>query len=394
MAENKVFLHVDMDAFFASIEQRDHPEWKGKPVIVGGLPGDRRSVVSTASYEARKFGVHSAMPTSKAYELCPQGIYTRGNYRHYSEVSEAIMEILKSFTPDVNQLSIDEASLDITGTEMLFGPPEILAKKIKEEIFKETALTVSCGLASSAYLAKLASEVNKPDGLYRIPQGKEENFMLHLPLKKIIGIGDKTLSKLNKNGFFTTKDIYEKPAELLKIIFGQSMGQFLYNVVRGIESESSGNTSHSLSNEKTFPYDLNDLYTIETSLLELCEEVMFRLLREKHYAKTVFIKIRYEDFSTITVQETLQEYITSSDMLFETVKKLFEKKYNYEKGIRLLGVGFQNIEEECSTIQASLFDFGEKKKMAVENAILKLSEKHPETKIQKARLFSKKQEES
>ena len=167
-----------MDAFFASVEQRDHPEWKGKPVIVGGLPGEPRSVVSTASYEARKFGVHSAMPVFKAVKLCPDGIFTHGNHRHYAEISMQIMQILSKYSPDLRQVSIDEASLDLTGTELLFGEPDALALKIQKEIFNETKLTVSIGLASNAYLAKLASEVNKPNGFFAIPMGQEENFML------------------------------------------------------------------------------------------------------------------------------------------------------------------------------------------------------------------------
>lgn len=388
--QDKVYLHIDMDAFFASVEQRDHPEWKGKPVIVGGLPDERRSVVSTASYEARVFGVHSAMPTAKAYELCPHGIYTRGNMKHYAEISDVIMKILEQFTPDVNRISIDEASLDITGTQMLFGPPDALALKIQKEIFEKTKLTVSCGLASTKYLAKLASEVKKPNGFFQIQKGKEEDFMLSLPLKKVWGIGNKTLEKMNRSGFFTTRDIHEKPIEVLKMVFGEAMGTFLYNAVRGKETENDEKIqSHSLSNETTFPFDITDIYAAETAILELSSCVMFRLLKEKKHSRTVFVKIRYEDFSTLTAQETSADYITSSDMLFERAKNLFEKKYIPGKGIRLLGVALQNVEEKPETLQGTLFDFGEKKKIAVENAILEFSEKHPETKIQKARLFAK-----
>ncbi len=386
----RTYLHVDMDAFFASVEQREHPEWRGRPVIVGGLPGDRRSVVSTASYEARRFGVHSAMPTARAYELCPDGIYTRGNIRLYSEVSEEIMDIFRKYTPDLHQISIDEASLDLTGTEMLFGPPDILAKKIQDEVRKKTDLTVSCGLASTRYLAKLASEVKKPDGFHQIPVGSEEDFMLSLPLKKIWGIGEKTLEKMNRSGFFTTRDVHQKPPELLQMVFGSSLGTFLYRVVRGMEVDEEKKVhSHSISNETTFPFDLKSIYAVETALMELCLSVMFRLLREKKYSRTVCVKVRYEDFSTVTVQETLSDYITSSDLLYERAKTLLEKKYSQEKGIRLIGVALQNVEESPRAEQGVLFDFGEKKKMAVENAILKLSAKHPETKIQKARLFSK-----
>lgn len=381
----KCFLHVDMDAFFASVEQHDHPEWKGKPVIVGGLPDERRSVVSTASYEARKFGVHSAMPSAAAYRLCPQGIFTHCRMARYSEISAQIMEILSQFSPDVQQLSIDEACIDITGTEKLFGPPEEIARQIKAQIAEKTGLTVSCGIAQTRYLSKIASEIKKPDGLFIVPTGTEEDFMMTLPLKKVWGIGKKTLERLHKAGFYTTKQIFEKQKELLCIAFGTGTGTFLYNAVRGLETESFSAPTHSVSNETTFPFDLTDRYTAETALMELCCNVYFRLLREKSYSRTVMVKIKYEDFSTVTVQETSDEYITSADDLYRRTCALFEKKADMTKGIRLLGVGAENVETEKAGGQQTLFDFGEKKKQAVENAILSLNEKHPEIKIKKAR---------
>ena len=224
------YLHADLDAFFASVEQLDHPEYRGKPVIVGGLPQDKRSVVSTASYEARVFGVHSAMPSAKAYELCPQGIFVHGRMKRYSELSYQIMQIFSDFSPDVQQMSIDEAFIDLTGTEKLFGPPEQTAKKIKERVKKETGLTVSIGLAPTKYLAKLASDMQKPDGFYQIEEGTEEQFMLNLPLKKVWGIGDKTYEALKMAGLKTTRDIHEKSLGALTFttpVFlpGESQGQ-------------------------------------------------------------------------------------------------------------------------------------------------------------------------
>ena len=379
-----------MDAFFASVEQRDHPEWRGKPLIVGGLPGEPRSVVSTASYEARKYGVHSAMPVFKAVKLCPNGIFIHGNHKHYSEVSMQIMQILSKYSPDLHQVSIDEASMEMTGTELLFGEPDKVALKIQKEIFEQTKLTVSIGLASNSYLAKLASEVNKPNGFFAIPNGQEENFMLSLPLKKVWGIGTKTLEKLNRNGFFTTKDIYLRSREFLVSSFGDCTGNFLYNTVRGIETPTKGPSAHSISNEITFPEDITNVYTAETALMELCYSIMFRILREESFSRTVFLKIRYDDFSTFTVQQTFSEYITSTDDLFEKLKSIFEKKYENGRGIRLLGAGLENIQGKDAPVQEVLFDFGEKKKQAVENAILKLSSKHPEIKIQKARTLKNK----
>lgn len=383
------FLHVDLDAFFASVEQLDNPVYRGKPVIVGGLPGERRSVVSTASYEARRYGVHSAMPTAEAFRLCPQGIFVHGRMQRYHEISAKIMDIFREYSPDVNQMSVDEAFIDLTGTEALFGEPAETAKRLKKEVKEKTGLTVSVGLASSKYIAKIASELSKPDGFYEVKRGTEEQFMLSLPLKKIWGIGPKTIERINGAGIFTTREIYEKSAGLLCILFGKSTGTFLYNVVRGIDNDtfSRDASSRSLSVETTFAYDLTDIYTAETALMELSHTVMFRLLREGYTSRTIMIKLRYDDFSTVSIRETSSSDITSVDDLYARACFLFEKKYEKGRGIRLLGVGAENIEDIDAPRQQELFDFGEKKKQAVEKAILKLEKKHPDIKVHKARLL-------
>ena len=383
------FLHVDLDAFFASVEQLDHPEYRGKPLIVGGLPGEKRSVVSTASYEARKYGVHSAMPVSKAYQLCPDGIYVHGNMKRYAELSYQIMNIFRDFSPDIQQISIDEAFIDLTGTEKLFGPPEQTAYKIKEAVKQQTGLTVSVGLAPTKYLAKIASDMNKPDGFYCIQEGQEEDFMLNLPLKKVWGIGDKTQEALKSAGLRTTRAIHEKSREALIFMFGENTGSFLYDVVRGIEAVDFDRKtkSHSISNETTFPYDVTDSYTAETTILELCHSVMFRLLREKGFSKTVMVKIRYEDFTTVSVQQTFSDYVLTLDSLYARAKELFERKYEQGRGIRLIGIALENIEATQKSQQQSLFDDGTEKKQKVESAILNLEKKHPEIKIHKARML-------
>jgi len=383
------YLHVDLDAFFASVEQLDHPEYRGKPVIVGGKPEDRRSVVSTASYEARKFGVHSAMPTFQAYKLCPQGIYVHGRMDRYAELSYQIMNILKNYSPDVDQMSIDEAFIDITGTEKLFGPPLETAKKIKAEVKLKTGLTVSIGIAPTKYLAKIASGFQKPDGITFIQQGEEESFMLALPLNKVWGLGPKSLELIRSKGIRTTRDIYELPMENLEFMFGKNMGNYLYEVVRGNEKATFKREAknHSISAETTFPYDLTDIYTIETELLELAHGVFFRLLKEGGYSRTAFVKIRYDDFTTGSVQETIERNIITLDSYFEIIKRLFEKRYEPGRDIRLLGVGFENIEDEEKPYQQDLFDNNDEKKQAVEKAILNLEKKHPEIKVRKARTF-------
>ncbi|MBQ0039348.1 MAG: DNA polymerase IV [Treponema sp.] len=385
----KVFLHVDLDAFFASVEQHDHPEYKGKPVIVGGLPGDRRSVVSTASYEARKYGVHSAMPTFKAVKLCPNGIYLRGNYQRYSQVSAQIMAIFGDFSPTVIQMSIDEAFIDITGTEHLFGPPVEAAKKIKERVKEETGLTVSVGIASTMYIAKIASGYRKPDGITYVPKGKETEFMLSLPLDKVWGAGSKTQERMEACGIKTVKDIYSKSKALLVTLFGDATGQFLYNAVRGNEDMVFGEDakSHSLSAETTFVYDLTDLYVIETAIMDLANQLIWRMHKENVRARTVGLKIRYEDFKTVSIQETSDNPIANADDLFERYRRLFNRKYEKGKGIRLLGVTVQNVESTENPVQGQLFDFGDAKKAKVEKAIFDMENKNPDLRLRKARLM-------
>lgn len=384
-------LHLDMDAFFASVEQLDHPEYRGKPLIVGGKPEDRRSVVSTASYEARKYGVHSAMPTYKAYELCPNGIFVYGNMKRYSEVSYHVMSILHDYSPDVEQMSIDEAFIDLTGTEKLFGPPIETAKKIKERVKRETGLTISVGIAPTKYLAKIASDMNKPDGLYVINEGEEQNFMLNLPLKKVWGVGDKTYNALINSGLKTTRDIYERSLEALTFMYGNNTGNFLYNVVRGIEciTFDKKTKSHSISSETTFPFDVTDIYTVETSIMELAHSIFFRLLKENGFSRTVMVKIRYEDFTTVSIQQTYPTSILTIDTLFNCAKELFERKFENGRGVRLIGIALCNIENEERPYQQSLFDDDNEKKQKVEKAILNLEKKHPEIKIRKARTFEK-----
>jgi DNA polymerase-4 len=383
------YLHIDLDAFFASVEQLDFPEYKGKPVIVGGLPSDKRSVVSTCSYEARNFGVHSAMPIFKAYQLCPQGIYLKGRMRRYQEKSKEVMSIFYNYSPEIMQISIDEAFLDLTGTERLFGNPTDTAKKIKDDIYEKTGLTVSVGVASSKYLAKIASGLRKPNGLFVIPYGKEQEFMFTLPIEKIWGIGNKTRERITEAGFYTIKSIYDASEELLVSLFGKCTGKFLYNTVRGINNDTfSGKPkSQSISEEQTYPRDITEEYIIDTALLELCSNCMFRMLSEKKNSKTICVKIRYEDFTTVTIQETFQHTIKSIEELFENAKNLFYQKYERGRGIRLLGVGFHNIQNGIDDPQGELFDFGEKKKQAIEKTILELKQKNPKIPIKKARLL-------
>src|SRR5437899_2006871 len=283
----RAILHVDMDAFYASVEQRDHPDLRGKPVIVGAGPRDR-GVVAAASYEARKFGVHSAMPSRTAYKLCPQGVFVRPNMEKYAEVSRQVMAILRSFTPLVQPLSIDEAFLDVSGSTAQFGDPVAIAKRIKAEIRSGTALTASVGVAPNKFLAKLASDLHKPDGLTVITDADKVQILAPLPVSKVWGVGKVTEKRLHELGIRTIGDLQRLPLDELRQRFGNT-ADHLHALARGEDNREveTDEESKSISSEHTFDEDTADLDRIKKCLLEQCEEVGLRLRQEKLAAVTV-----------------------------------------------------------------------------------------------------------
>jgi DNA polymerase-4 len=381
-----LFIHADLDAFYASVEQLDHPEYRGKPVIVGGLPGDRRSVAAAASYEARKFGVHSAMPIAQAVKLCPHGIFLRGNMERYRKKSEEIMQIFRDFSPVVQQLSIDEAFLDISGMESLYGPPEVIAAKLKERVVRGAGLTVSAGAAANKYTAKIASGMSKPDGLFVIPAGAEETFMCSLPVGKIWGAGNKTQELFKKYGFKTCEDIHRLSLEALTAIFGKAFGLFLYRAVRGEAAaafdEERG--THSMSAERTFDFDLYDEFAIETVLFDICQTLMWRLLNCSWQSRTISIKIRYSDFTTEGARETSAEPVSTLNDLYRRLLNLFRKKYQSGRGVRLLGAGLMNL-DAAGNRQGELFEAGVEKERRLEQAILEINKKFPNAALRRGR---------
>jgi DNA polymerase-4 len=382
------FLHADLDAFYASVEQLDNRHYRGRPVIVGGVPGDRRAVVSTASYEARKYGVHSAMPIARAYELCPDGIFLRGNMKRYKEKSREVMEIFGGFTPDVRQISIDEAFLDIGGTERLFGPPAALAQKLKAAVREKTGLTVSAGLASNRYVAKIASGMSKPDGCFIVEKGGEEEFMLSLPVDKIWGAGKKAQEQFKKYGYKTCADIHRIDMETLCSVFGKAFGVFLYRAVRGEAAASFDDVrgSHSISAEHTFEFDVYDEFVIETELMNICDKLTRRMLDGQWQSGTVALKIRYRDFSTESARETSARPVGTMDDLFGRVCALFRRKYKRGCGVRLIGAGLMNLEQREPSA-GDLFDFDGAKKIALERCIHEINKKFPQAAIKRARLL-------
>ncbi len=370
----QVFFHIDLDAFFASVELLDHPEYRGKPLIIG-TPGPRH-VASTCSYEARKYGVHSAMPMTTALRLCPDAICVPGRMRRYSEKSREVMAIIGSFAPGFLQVSVDEAFLDLTGMERIYPLPGKAARILKERILDETGLTVSIGVASSRFIAKLASDFNKPDGLTIVPPGQEEAFVDRVGLRKLWGIGDSMLSALGKRGITTVPALRSYPAEHLRTLFGEKSGEYLYKVSRGIDPGiyAKDAKTRSISTERTFYPDIFSLDTLDSYLLEMSEEVMFRSLDEKKVPRTVSVKLRYGDFSTISMQETPGIGIYSSSDVFELAKRLLRSRYKGE-GVRLLGIALQGIYDSEEIEQGEFFRDKEQKERRLEKTILSLSKK-------------------
>jgi len=386
----EVYFHVDLDAFYASVEQRDNPEYKGKPVIIGAKPGTR-GVVSACSYEAREFGVHSAMPISRAFRRCPRGIYLPPRMERYSEISKIVMAILDSYSPEVQQISIDEAFINMTGTERLFGSPRKVAEKMKEEIRSKTGLTISIGIAPNKYCAKLASEFDKPDGLHEVTAGGETDFLNQLSLNDLWGIGKKTLERLAEYNIDSVIKLREFKIGVLKKLFGNAGGEYLYNAARGIDPGifAEEPKSHSISSERTFPEDTRDKDTIFKTLLDLSHQVMFRLMSEKFKSKTITLKLRFADFATTTAQKSLRHNIHSAEEIYREGKSLLEKRWDRTALIRLIGVGLSSLERASEPDQPELFEDDLNKRKKVEEAVLRIRRQHDSGAVVKASLLHK-----
>ncbi|MDR3199978.1 MAG: DNA polymerase IV, partial [Spirochaetales bacterium] len=345
MTNPPVFFHVDLDAFFASVEQMDNPACKGKPVIVGAAPG-HRGVVSACSYEARVFGVHSAMPISEAFRRCPGGIFLPVRMERYAQISRKVMGILSRFTPGVRPISIDEASLDMTGTRRLFGPPREAAEKLKAGVREEAGVPLSVGIASNRFLAKMASDFKKPDGLYEVEDGREEEFIDAIGLSKLWGLGKKTMERLESLHLDTVERVRQMSEEALRSFMGEASGTYLYKAVRGRDPGmySDAAKSHSISHEITFPEDTADWELIALSLLDMSHQVMYRLFDEGGKSCTVAVKYRYSDFSTFSCQTTLSHWISSAGELYETGLALLKERWNPRVPLRLVGIGFDKVQ--------------------------------------------------
>ncbi|MFA5362383.1 MAG: DNA polymerase IV [Candidatus Omnitrophota bacterium] len=346
MGKSRYIVHVDMDAFFASVEQRDNPAYRGKPVIVGADPksGHGRGVVSTCSYEARKFGVHSAMPISTAYRKCPGGVFLLVDMEKYSRASRRIFAIFGFFSPRVEGVSIDEAFLDISDTYQLWGSPMDTCRAIKERIRKETGLTASVGLAPTKMAAKIASGLRKPDGLVEVTEEKLLDFLHPLDVGKLWGVGAKTQALLNSRGIETIGDLAKKSREDLKRLLGKN-GEWLWEMARGIDTGEveTEREAKSIGNETTFEKDTRDREEILVELSYLCEQVSDRLRADNFKCRTVTLKIRFENFETHTKSLTLDNPTSFPDVLIMTIGKLFAACGAGERKVRLVGVKASNL---------------------------------------------------
>ena len=377
-------LHVDLDAFFAAVEQRDRPELRGRPVVVGGGgPGDR-GVVSAASYEARVFGVHSAMPLRTAAALCPSAVFLPVDGRKYSAASRQVMAILRRFTPRVEQVSIDEAFLDVAGSEALFGEPAEIAVAIRAAIRAELGLTASVGVATSKLVAKVASDLRKPDGLVVVAPGEEAAFLAPLPIRRLWGVGEKTRQSLAEVGVRLIGDLALLPDDALRRRFGVN-GPVLAARARGIDPSSveGGHEAKSVSHEHTFDVDTADWDAIERTLLALAEGVAGRLREGGVRATTIAVKVRDSSFATHTRQRTLPEPTDLTDPIWRTAVELVRPQVRGIR-VRLLGVAARGL---THAEQATLFPAGDERRRRAIEAMDAVRHRYGSRALTRARLL-------
>jgi DNA polymerase-4 len=377
-------MHVDLDAFFVSVEQVLNPELQGKPVVVGGRP-DRRGVVAAASYEARAFGLHSGMPLATAVRLCPQAVFIEGSFPRYRDASKKFMAILADFSPFLEPMGLDEAYLDVTGFESLHGSIYRMALSIKQRVRKELGLAASIGIASCKVIAKVASELSKPDGLLEVPPGEEQTFLAPLPIERLPGIGKKTEQKLKGLGIKTLGQLSQMPPETLKSHFG-AFGETLHRSASGIDNSqvSPPTEARSISRETTFDKDIDERSTLEATLRYLAERVGSNLRQQEKLAKTITLKLRYADFTTITRSRTLPQATDTDHTIYDTGAALLRRALATEKQpVRLIGIGVSNLVEPGR--QLAMLDTRDQRQEQLNRAIDRIRDRYGFAAIQTGR---------
>ncbi|MDH4298553.1 MAG: DNA polymerase IV, partial [Cyclobacteriaceae bacterium] len=344
-SKKRKIIHIDMDAFYASIEQRDNPDYRGKAIAVGGSPEGRGGVVATASYEARRFGIHSAMSSKRAVQLCPELIFVRPRFDAYKEASQKIRAIFQRYTDLIEPLSLDEAYLDVTADKLRIGSAIDIARLIKKSIQDELQLTASAGISVNKFVAKIASDMNKPDGLTFIGPSRIKTFMETLPVEKFFGVGKVTAEKMHKIGLHTGADLKKLSASELIKHFGKA-GKFYYKIVRGIDDREvqPHRATKSVGAEDTFPFDLSDVEEMHEALDKIAALVQDRLERQGLRGRTITLKIKYHDFIQVTRSQSFSEAINDLDTIIETARKLLLSATAADnKRIRLLGITVSNF---------------------------------------------------
>lgn len=384
---NRWIVHIDMDAYYASVEQRDHPEYQGKPVIIGGLSG--RGVVATASYEARKYGIKSAMSMAEARRRCPDGIFLQPNISKYAYVSNQLLHIFEKFSPIVEPLSMDEAFLDVSGMEYLYPDITQIPRQLKERIKQELNLTASAGLANNKFLAKLASDLQKPDGLLIIHPGEEKTLLAPMSVKKLWGVGDATATTLRKLHIETIADLRNTKLDLLEKHLG-SAASILYNLAWGRDNRpvTPDREAHSIGNETTFEVDLWSKDELHNILLALAAKIGWRLRKAGLCGRTVTLKIRLSSFHTITRSITTTDPLSLDQDIYESARKMLDKIPLHE-GVRLLGITVAKLRQE-GIGQLSLFDATNERQEKVTTVMDQLKDKFGESIITRGRITSTK----
>jgi len=360
MVDGRKIIHIDMDAFYASVEQRDFPHLRGQPVVVGGKPGSR-GVVAAASYEARRFGIHSAMPATRAHKLCPHAVFVRARFDVYRAVSAQIREIFYRYTDLVEPLSLDEAYLDVTENKTGNPSATLIANEIRGRIREKTGLTASAGVAPNKLIAKVASDVNKPDGICVIPPERVLAFVEKLPIGKFYGVGKATEKKMHELGIYTGADLrnWDEPALIQH--FGKA-GGYYYQIARGRDHRrvTPDRERKSVGVEETFAEDLTHFEAMERILGTLAHELERRLDKHKMRGKTVTLKLRYANFETITRATTLDDHVGQADRLFQVARHHLHQSQAEQRGVRLLGITVSNLEERDKIREVQLWlPFGE-----------------------------------
>ena len=384
-AEQKI-IHCDMDAFYASVAELDDPSLRGKPVVVGaGI----RGVVLSANYAARKFGIRAAMPVGRAKRMAPNAIFVTPDHHRYSEVSDQVMQIFQSFTPFVEPLSLDEAFLDVTGAQRLLGTPREIGQAIRKRVHDECGITCSVGISKNKFIAKLASGHCKPNGLLEIPDDRIINFLHPLPVSDLWGVGPKTAEQLERLGLKQVRDIANTPLDTLKRALGDATGEHLYELSWGRDDREVivDDPDQSISAAETFSYDIDDPELILREYLRLTEKASARLRDRELFAKTIGIKVRFADFSTITRSKTLPLPISSTQEIFQVVKDLYLALKLDRARLRLVGVSLENLKEDGP--QQLMLGQREKGWREAESAVDQASARFGEQSVRPASLYQR-----